>query len=197
MNTEIFDIPSAQALGIKRNRLKEFPLKTFTKTLVAGAMLSSALLTTAVQAAEQKIGVVDVQGIVRTLPQFAEINQIVGAEFKDEIQQVNTQQEEYNFLLQKFQREGATMSDAEKKKLEEQIIALQKSLQEQAGPLEQKMQRRVQEEQRKLLGLVMQVVETIADSKKYDLVLNKGNIPFVKAKFDITQEVLDQVTKAQ
>lgn len=172
-------------------------MKTFTKTLVAGAMLSSAFLTTAVQAAEQKIGVVDVQGIVRTLPQFAEINQTVGAEFKDEIQQVNTQQEEYNFLLQKFQRESATMSDAEKKKLEDQIIALQKVLQEQAGPLEQKMQRRVQDEQRKLLGLVMQVVETIADDKKYDLILNKSNIPFVKAKFDITQEVLDQVTKAQ
>jgi outer membrane protein len=44
-------------------------LKTFTKTLIAGAMLSTALLTTAAQAAEQKIGVVDVQGIVRSLPQ--------------------------------------------------------------------------------------------------------------------------------
>ena len=129
-------------------------MKTFTKTLIAGAMLSTALLTTAAQAAEQKIGVVDVQGIVRSLPQYAEIAQVVTGEFKDQIQEVNSQTEEYNFLLQKFQRESATMSDAEKKALEDQIIALQKTLQEKTGPLQQEMQRREQEEQRKLFGLI-------------------------------------------
>jgi outer membrane protein len=181
----------------KRNRLKEFPLKIFTKTLIAGAMLSSALLTTAVQAAEQKFGVVDVQGIVRSLPQFAEIAQIVTGEFKDQIQEVNTQSEEYNFLIQKLQRESATMSDADKTKLEDQIIALQKTLQEKTGPLQKDMQTREQEEQRKLLGLVMQAVEKIAAEGKYDVVLNRSTTPFVKPEFDISQQVLEQVTKAQ
>lgn len=172
-------------------------MKTFTKTLIAGAMLSSALLTTAVQAAEQKLGVVDVQGIVRSLPQFAEIAQIVTGEFKDQIQEVNTQSEEYNFLIQKLQRESATMSDADKATLEDQIIALQKTLQEKTGPLQKDMQTREQEEQRKLLGLVMQAVEKIADEGKYDLVLNRSTTPFVKPEFDISQQVLEQVTKAQ
>lgn len=160
-------------------------------------MLSSALLTTAVQAAEQKLGVVDVQGIVRSLPQFAEIAQIVTGEFKDQIQEVNTQSEEYNFLIQKLQRESATMSDADKTKLEDQIIALQKTLQEKTGPLQKDMQTREQEEQRKLLGLVMQAVEKIAAEGKYDVVLNRSTTPFVKPEFDISQQVLEQVTKAQ
>ncbi len=172
-------------------------MKTFTKTLIAGAILSSALLTTAVQAADQKSGVVDVQGITRSLPQFAEIAQVVTAEFKDQIQEVNTQSEEYNFLVQKLQRESATMSEAEKKKLEDQIIALQTTLQEQTGPLQQNMQRREQEEQRKLLGLVMQAIEKIAESGKYDVVLNRSTTPFVKPEFDISQDVLKQVTKTQ
>lgn len=171
-------------------------MKTFTKTLIAGAMLSSALLSTAVQA-EQKIGVVDVQGITRSLPQFAEIAQVVTAEFKDQIQEVNTQSEEYNFLVQKLQRESATMSATEKKKLEDQIIALQKVLQEKTGPLQQNMQRREQEEQRKILGLVMQAVEKIAADGKYDMVLNRSTTPFAKPEFDISQKVLEQVTKAQ
>lgn len=160
-------------------------------------MLSSVLLTTAVQAAEQKLGVVDVQGIVRSLPQFAEIAQVVTGEFKDQIQEVNTQSEEYNFLIQKLQRESATMSDADKTKLEEQIIALQKTLQEKTGPLQKDMQTREQEEQRKLLGLVMQAVEKIAAEGKYDVVLNRSTTPFVKPEFDISQQVLEQVTKAQ
>ncbi len=181
----------------KRNRLKEFPLKTFTKTLIAGAILSSALLTTAAQAADQKIGVVDVQGITRSLPQFAEIAQLVTAEFKDQIQEVNTQSEEYNFLVQKLQRESATMSAEEKTKLEEQIIALQTTLQEKTGPLQQNMQRREQEEQRKLLGLVMQAVEKIAEDGKYDVVLNRSTTPFVKPEFDIYQVGLKEVTKAK
>jgi outer membrane protein len=172
-------------------------LKTFTKTLIAGAMLSSAMLTTAVQAADQKVGVVDVQGIVRSLPKFAEIAQVVTSEFKDQIQEVNTQSEEYNFLLQKLQRESATMGADEKKKLEDQIIALQKTLQEKTGPLQQNMQRREQEEQRKLLGLVMQAVEKIAADGKYDIVLNRSTTPYAKPEFDISQKVLEQVTKAQ
>jgi len=36
-------------------------------------MLALHCLTTAAQAADSKIGVVDVQGITRSLPQFAEI----------------------------------------------------------------------------------------------------------------------------
>jgi outer membrane protein len=134
---------------------------------------------------------------VRSLPQFAEIAQVVTAEFKDQIQEVNTQSEEYNFLIQKLQRESATMSPEGKKELEEQIVSLQKTLQEKTGPLQQNMQRREQEEQRKLLGLVMQAVEKIAAEDKYDMVLNKGSIPFAKPEFDISQEVLKQVTKAQ
>jgi len=172
-------------------------LKTFTKTLIAGAMLSSALLTTAAQAADQKIGVVDVQGITRSLPQFAEIGKTVTAEFKDQIQEVNTQTEEYKFLIQKLQRESATMSADEKTKLEDQIIALQQVLQTKTGPLQESIQRRQEEEQRKLIGLVMQAVEKIAADGKYDLVLNRNATPFVKAEFDISQDVLKQVSKAQ
>ena len=172
-------------------------MKSFTKTLIAGAMLSSALLTTAAQAADQKVGVVDVQGIVRSLPQFAEIGPTVNAEFKDQIQEFNTQKEEFDFLLQKLERESATMSDEQKKTLEGQILALQQTLEQKAGPLQQNMQRREQEEQRKLLGFVMQAVQKIADEGKYDVVLNRSTTPFVKPEFDISQKVLEQVTKAQ
>lgn len=160
-------------------------------------MLSSALLTTTALAADQKVGVVDVQGIVRSLPQFAEIAQVVTSEFKDQIQEVNTQSEEYNFLIQKLQRESATMSAESKKTLEDQIIALQKVLQEKTAPLQQNMQRREQEEQRKLLGLVMQAVEKIAADGKYDIVLNRSTTPFVKPELDLSQKVLEQVTKAK
>jgi outer membrane protein len=172
-------------------------LKTFTKTLIAGAMLSSALLTTAAQAADQKIGVVDVQGIVRSLPQFAEIGQTIQGEFKDQIQEFNTQKEEYNFLLQKLQRESATMGADEKSKLEEQIIALNKTLQEKSGPIQEGMQRREQEEAKKLFALVMQAVDKIAADGKYDIVLSRSAAPFVKPELDISQAVLEQVTKAQ
>ncbi|MBF7072278.1 OmpH family outer membrane protein [Glaciecola sp. MH2013] len=172
-------------------------MKTFTKTLIAGAMLSTALLTTAAQAAEQKIGVVDVQGIVRSLPQFAAIGTTIQAEFKDQIQEVQSQQEEYNFLLQKFQRESATMSEEQKKALEDQILALQKTLQEKSAPLQQELQRREQEEQRKLFALVMQAVNKIAADGNYDVLLNRGTTPFVKPEFDISEQVLEQVNKTQ
>ena len=169
-------------------------MKNFTKTLIAGALLSTAMLSTSATA-EQKIAVVDVQAVVQSLPQVAEINQRINDEFKDQIQAVNSKQEEFNFLVQKLQRESATMSEAEQKKLQDQIIALRDELQQTSQPLQQNMQRRSNEERNKLLGLIKNAIDGIAAKENFDFVLNASAVPFAKPKHDISQQVQEQVSK--
>ena len=60
-------------------------MKQLVKHIVAGAMLGSALVSTSVMA-EQKIAVVDVQGIFQAMPQAAEIQNAIQVEFKDRIE---------------------------------------------------------------------------------------------------------------
>ena len=95
-------------------------MKQLVKHIVAGAMLGSALVSTSVMA-EQKVAVVDVQGIFQAMPQAAEIQNAIQAEFKDQLEEVNQLQRDGQFYAERLQRDAATMSDAEKKELEQKI----------------------------------------------------------------------------
>lgn len=145
--------------------------------------------------AESKIAVVDVQRVIQSLPQVATIEQTINAEFNDQRQEIQKLQADGQFMVQKLQRERATMSEDEVKKLEEQIQTLGQELQQKAQPLQQNIQRRTNEERQKLVGMIQQSINTIASSEGYDLVLNANAVPYTKPEHDISQRVLDAVSK--
>lgn len=155
-----------------------------------------ATISSAAHAA-QKLGYVDVQQVLATLPQVATIEETINAEFKDQMQEVQRLQSDGKYLVEKLQREEATLSEAQIKELQQQINVIGQQLQERGQPLQQAMQRRTQEERNKLLGLIKQAIDSIASKEGYDMVLNASAVPYSKPQFDISQQVLDQVSKAQ
>lgn len=171
-------------------------MKYVSKTLIASALLSSSLLATPVMA-EQKIAVVDIQGIFQAMPQAAEISANIQAEFKTQIDEVNQLQKDGQFYAERLQRDEATMSEQEKTEIQEKILDVRRQLSEKAQPLQQNIQRRSQEEQNKLLALISQAIDSVANKQGYDVVLNAGAAAFAKEEFDISKDVLDQVNKAQ
>ena len=134
-------------------------MKQLVKHIVAGAMLGSALVSTSVMA-EQKIAVVDVQGIFQAMPQAAEIQNAIQVEFKDRIEEVNQLQRDGQFFAERLQRDAATMSAQEKKELEQKMLAVREELAEKAQPLKQNIQRRSNEEQNKLFSLIKQAIDS-------------------------------------
>ncbi|WP_026375679.1 OmpH family outer membrane protein [Aestuariibacter salexigens] len=169
-------------------------MKRFVKTLAAAAVVSSAVMATPVMA-EQKIAVVDVQGVFRSLPQAAEIAQKITDEFKERTEELRKIEGDGNFLVEKLQREAPTMSEQQQQELRDQIIALQQQLQEKGQPLQQEIQQRRNEEQGKVLGLIRQSIEQIAASQDYDMVLNANAVIYAKPDADISNQVLEQVSK--
>ncbi|OJF70714.1 hypothetical protein BK026_19145 [Alteromonas sp. V450] len=170
-------------------------MKQLVKHIVAGAMLGSALVSTSVMA-EQKIAVVDVQGIFQAMPQAAEIQNAIQTEFKDQIEEVNQLQRDGQFFAERLQRDAATMSDAEKKDLEQKILKVREDLAAKGQPLQQNIQRRSNEERNKLLGLIKQAIDSVAAKEGYDLILNAGAVAFTKEEHDLSEQVLKQVSKA-
>jgi len=171
-------------------------LKSFIKGLSLAVVFTVATMSTAAQAA-QKLGLVDVQQVLATLPQVATIEETINAEFKDQMQEVQRLQADGKYLVEKLQREEATLSEGQIKELQTQINAIGQQLQEKGQPLQQAMQRRTQEERNKLLGLIKQAIDSIAAKEGYDMVLNASAVPYTKPQFDISQKVLEQVSKAQ
>ena len=169
-------------------------MKHVSKAIIASALLGSSLLAAPVMA-EQKIAVVDVQGIFQAMPQAAEITANIQAEFKTQIDEVNQLQKDGQFYAERIQRDEATMSEQEKKDIQEKILDVRRQLAEKAQPLQQNIQRRSQEEQNKLLALISQAIDAVATKEGYDVVLNAGAAAFAKPDFDISKDVLEQVNK--
>ena len=169
-------------------------MKQLAKHIVATAMLGSALVSTSVMA-EQKIGVVDVQGVFQAMPQAAEIQNSIQMEFKDQIEEVNQLQRDGQFFAERLQRDAATMSEQEKKDLQQKILDVRDKLAEKGQPLQQNIQRRSNEERNKLLGLIKQAIDAVAAKEGYDLVLNAGAVSFAKEEHDLSEKVLQQVDK--
>jgi outer membrane protein len=170
-------------------------LKSLNKALSIAAILGLSLVSS-MASAEQKMAVIDVQMVLQSLPQVAVIEQKINAEFQDQIQEVTAMREEGNFLVEKLQREAATMSEDQKASLQQQIAAIGQQMQQKGQPLQQNMQRRTTEERNQLLGLIKQAIDGVAKADGYDMVLNAQSVPFSKDEFDISQKVLDQVSKA-
>jgi len=169
-------------------------LKNFTKSLIAGALLTTAMASTSV-IAEQKIGAVNVQGVFQAMPQAADIQETIAAQFKDKTEEVSRLEKDIKYYLEKNQRDAATMSEKEKTELEGKIIALREEYTAKAQPLQKEIQARLQEEQNKLLGLIKQGIDAVASKGKYDVILNSNSVAFINPDNDISQLVLEQVGK--
>ena len=169
-------------------------MKKFTKSLIAGALLTSAMASSAVFA-EQKIGAVNVQGIFQAMPQAASIQESIAAEFKDKTEEVSRLEKDIKYYLEKNQRDAATMSAKEKTELETKILTLREEYTAKAQPLQQEIQKRLQEEQNKLLGLIKQSIDVVAAKEKYDVILNANSVAYINPENDISKMVLDQVAK--
>ncbi|MFT5837855.1 MAG: outer membrane protein [Flavobacteriales bacterium] len=169
-------------------------MKKFTKSIIAGALLTSAMASSAVFA-EQKIGAVNVQGIFQAMPQAASIQESIAAEFKDKTEEVSRLEKDIKYYLEKNQRDAATMSAKEKTELETKILALREEYTGKAQPLQQEIQKRLQEEQNKLLGLIKQSIDAVAAKEKYDVILNANSVAYINPDNDISKMVLDQVAK--
>lgn len=169
-------------------------MKKFTKSLIAGALLTTAMASSAVFA-EQKIGAVNVQGIFQAMPQAASIQESIAAEFKDKTEEVSRLEKDIKYYLEKNQRDAATMSAKEKTELEGKILALREEYTGKAQPLQQEIQKRLQEEQNKLLGLIKQGIDAVAAKEKYDVILNANSVAFINPDNDISKLVLEQIGK--
>ncbi|WP_226960712.1 OmpH family outer membrane protein [Thalassotalea sp. LPB0316] len=172
-------------------------MKNVFKKAAIAAVASSALLSGAAFAAEQKLGVVNVQAIMKQLPQSAAMVQALNAEFKDETAEVAQIEKDIKYYQEKQKRDGALMSEKEKEELNQQIANLFQNYQTKGKALQQKIQMRQNEETNKILALVRQAVNNIAESEKFDVIVEQKAVVFAKPDADLTSKVVEQVSKLQ
>ncbi len=161
------------------------------------AMMVLVLLAAPLAANAEKIAVVDMQSVFEQLPQREQVNEALKKEFGDRVAAVQKMQEDLRGLMEKQQRDGALMSEAQKTELTRKMDSMKAELQLKGKALDEDMRRRNGEEQNKLLAKVQTVIDSIAKKKQYDLVLQRGAAIYVKPDADISKQVVEALSKGK
>ena len=147
------------------------------------------LVTTSAFAGKNKIAVVDMQSAVSSSEEVKIISEQLRTEFKDEDSKIRALQAKLQGLQDKQQKEGAIMSEAERKTLMEDGTRLANELKF----LTQESQRRLQGRQKELIGPILQkaqkAVKDVVAEGGYELVFRREAVVDFASEMDITKKV--------
>lgn len=170
--------------------MKQLKHVLMTATVLAGALM----LSTPVSAAEMKIGIVDMRAIVSSSPQAKAVGEKLKNEFKAREEKIVAIEKGFKEKSEKLQRNGAVMSEAEKVKLEKELITAQRDLQRLQNEFREDATLRQNEETKKLIDRVQAVIKDVANKEHYDLVLLSDAAPFANKQVDITDKVIKAIS---
>ncbi|KTC98240.1 OmpH family outer membrane protein [Legionella erythra] len=140
-----------------------------------------------------KIGVVDLQKIMQTSSQMKAIQQKLEKEFKPRRDKLVAMEESLKKDMEKFKRDSAVMSQTQKKELEKKIVAAQQSFERQGQQYQQELSTAHNEAMEELYGKIRKAITKVAETEKYDLILQKDAAPFSDNKLDITASVMKNI----
>ena len=139
--------------------------------------------------------VVDAGKILQQLPQREAIGKRLNEEFQTRAVELNKLQKELVSLNEKRQRDAALMTPQEQTKLVRKLEELDAQLKLKGRAFKEDQQRRGQEENNKLLVLLQNAIETVSKRDGYDLVVTKQAALFVAPKLDISDKIIQELSK--
>jgi len=147
-----------------------------------------------VQAADQKIGYVQVDKILQEAPQTAETGKKLEREFNPRSQELERLQKQIRDLEAALDKDKAVITDAERRTKERDASNLKLEFQRKQRELREDINLRKNEELALLQDRINKAVQTVAETENYDLVVY-GGVAYASKKIDITDKVLKLLGK--
>lgn len=164
-----------------RNRTNSSALLALTAVLLAVASPAAY--------AQLKVGVVNVPELLEESPQAKAAMESLQSEFAPRQRDIVNQQNELKARRERLQREGATMSEAERRRAERELRNGERELGRRQNEYVEDLNVRRNEELVRLQKTVLQEVQNYARTQGYDLVIGDG-VLYSKGAIDITASVL-------
>jgi len=147
------------------------------------------MIAFSVNAEELKIGIVDVNKILKDAPQTISANKKLEKEFSSRTEKLKTKIKALESDGKKFQKESLTMSDDQREKTERSLQQRRIEIQRNERELREDMDLRRREEIGDLQEKINLTIDKMAVANSYDLILYNG-IAYASAKVDITDDVI-------
>ncbi|GBU15524.1 outer membrane protein chaperone [Polaromonas sp.] len=167
-------------------------MKNFSKSIVVGLFI--ALAGVSVSAQEFKVGVINLERI------FREANSAKSAQTKLE-QEFSKREKELTELgvqlkasSEKFEREAPTLPESQRTTRQRQLVDQDRTFQSKRREFQEDLNARKNEELQLVIERANKVVKALAESDKYDLILQES--VYVSPKHDITEKVIKALNAA-
>ena len=159
---------------------------------VIGLVFAALLAAAPAANADLKIGYVNAARILDESPQAEQVSKKLKQEFSGREGQLLADRKELKQLEDKMGRDGAIMSDAERSKLERDILVRKRDLQNASDAFRDDLNLRRNDEMNKLLALVQQTIEGIGKEQHYDLIVYEG-VAYASSAIELTDKVLEKL----
>lgn len=163
--------------------------------LLKGLLLSSLILSSyTLNAAELKIGYVQVEKILQDAPQTTESSKKLEKEFAPRSQELEKMQKQIRDLETALDKDSLTMSETDRKNKERDVSNIKIEFQRKQRELREDVTMRKNEELAALQDRINKAVTTVSETEGFDLVVYSG-VAYASKKIDITDKVLKSLGK--
>jgi outer membrane protein len=168
--------------------MKHIPSKLFLAALMA-------LVTCAAVAQEFKIGIVNIDRIFREANTAKAAQAKLEQEFGKREKELGDAGTQLKTLADKFEREAPTLSESQRATRQKQLVEQDRDFQRKRREFQEDLNARKNEELQQVIERANKVVKTVAETEKYDLVLQEA--VYANPKHDITDKVIRALNAAK
>ena len=158
----------------------------------------SFILSGALTAQDLKIGYVDVERIIDSIPGKEEVRKILEEESNIWRGQAEEKMKELQQLREDYESQKLILSPEKKKSKEEEILLKEQKFNQLWADLQDKAQRRNAELTQPILEKAEKAINAIAERDDYSLIFDSSvaSIVFGVAEMDLTDQVIEELSTA-
>ena len=153
-----------------------------------------ALAGFSVSAQEFKIGIVNLDRIFREANSAKSAQAKLEQEFGKREKELSDVATQLKTLSDKYEREAPTLSETQRATRQKQLVDQDRDFQRKRREFQEDLNARKNEELQQVIERANRVVKTLAETEKYDLIVQEA--VYVNPKHDITDKVLRSLNAA-
>lgn len=155
-------------------------------------LLLGLLVSANMQAAELKIGFVNVARLLEKAPQAERAKKELEREFSPRDKKLVAEQKEIKQMEERLAKDAAIMSESERDRLDKEILGRKREAKRAQDEFREDFNLRRNEELTQLQKEIFEAIQSLAKEDRYDLLLTDG-VVYASDTIDVTSKVEDKL----
>ncbi|MEM7542030.1 MAG: OmpH family outer membrane protein [Pseudomonadota bacterium] len=168
-------------------------MQQFSRNILVA--LAVVILPSTLSAADVKIGYIDLAKAAEASPQWSKAQKKLEKEFATRTRDLTQEQKELEELAEKFQKDSAIMSEAERTRLQREIARKQRNFEQERRDIREDVDFRRNELLTETQLKVVETARALSKAESFDLVISQGVI-FASGAVDITDKLIERLKAA-